>query len=145
MSKWITALLISLVSLPSIAGQFKTMKDIEVHYIAFNSTFLTPKIARSYDIKRNGYNAVINISVLDRASLGKPAVSAIISGQAKNLIGQTQKLTFREVKEGEGEAIYYLSELNISNEETFTFDIDIKAGNKGSGKLKFTQKFYVEE
>ncbi len=51
MSKWITALLISLLSLPSMAGQFKTMKDIEVHYIAFNSTFLTPKIARSYDIK----------------------------------------------------------------------------------------------
>lgn len=66
MSKWITALLISLLSLPSMAGQFKTMKDIEVHYIAFNSTFLTPKIARSYDIKRNGYNAVLNISVLDR-------------------------------------------------------------------------------
>lgn len=143
MSKWITALLISLLSLPSFADQFKNMKDIEVHYVAFNSTFLTPKVARSYDIKRNGYNAVINISVLDRASLGKPAVSAMISGQAKNLIGQTQKLTFREVKEGE--AIYYLSELNISNEETFTFDIDIKAGNKGSGKLKFTQKFYVEE
>ncbi|MGR5470143.1 DUF4426 domain-containing protein, partial [Vibrio astriarenae] len=57
MSKWITALLISLLALPTMAGQFKTMKDIEVHYITFNSTFLTPKIARSYDIKRNGYNA----------------------------------------------------------------------------------------
>ncbi|EEZ88961.1 conserved hypothetical protein [Vibrio harveyi 1DA3] len=143
MSKWITALLISLLSLPGMAGQFKTMKNIEVHYIAFNSTFLTPKIARSYDIKRNGYNAVLNISVLDSASLGKPAVEAKISGQAKNLIGQTQKLTFREVKEGD--AIYYLAELGITNEETFTFDIDVKAGNKGSGKLKFTQKFYVEE
>ncbi|EJB8690811.1 DUF4426 domain-containing protein [Vibrio parahaemolyticus] len=143
MNKWITALLISLLSLPTFAEQFKNMKDIEVHYVAFNSTFLTPKVARSYDIKRNGYVAVVNISVLDSASLGKPAVEAEVGGHAKNLIGQTQKLTFREIKEGE--AIYYLAELPITHEETFTFDIDVKAGNKGSGKLKFTQKFFVEE
>ncbi|HHI5027961.1 TPA: DUF4426 domain-containing protein [Vibrio parahaemolyticus] len=143
MSKWITALLISLLSLPTFAEQFKNMRDIEVHYVAFNSTFLTPKVARSYDIKRNGYVAVVNISVLDSASLGKPAVEAKVGGHAKNLIGQTQKLTFREINEGE--AIYYLAELPITHEETFTFDIDVKAGNKGSGKLKFTQKFFVEE
>ncbi|MCA6691312.1 DUF4426 domain-containing protein [Vibrio parahaemolyticus] len=143
MSKWITALLISLLSLPTFAEQFKNMKDIEVHYVAFNSTFLTPKVARSYDIKRNGYVSVVNISVLDSASLGKPAVEAKVGGHAKNLIGQTQKLTFREIKEGE--AIYYVAELPITHEETFTFDIDVKAGNKGSGKLKFTQKFFVEE
>ncbi|WP_230462003.1 DUF4426 domain-containing protein [Vibrio parahaemolyticus] len=135
--------MISLLSLPTFAEQFKNMKDIEVHYVAFNSTFLTPKVARSYDIKRNGYVAVVNISVLDSASLGKPAVEAKVGGHAKNLIGQTQKLTFREIKEGE--AIYYLAELPITHEETFTFDIDVKAGNKGSGKLKFTQKFFVEE
>ncbi len=143
MKKWITALLISLLSLPTFAGQFKNMKDIEVHYVVFNSTFLTPKIARSYDIKRNGYLAIINISVLDRASVGKPALEAKISGQARNLIGQTKKLTFREIKEGD--AIYYLAELPVSHEETFTFDIDVKSGIKGSGKLKFTQKFFVEE
>lgn len=143
MNRWITAVLISLLSFPTFAEQFKNIKDIEVHYVAFNSTFLEPKIANSYNIPRNGYVAVINISVLDKASLGKPAIEANISGEAKNLIGQTQQLTFREVKEGD--AIYYLTELSITHEETFTFDIDVKAGNKGSGKLKFTQKFYVEE
>ncbi len=143
MNKWITALLISLLSFPAFADQFKNMKDIEVHYVVFNSTFLTPKIARSYNIKRNGYLAIVNISVLDRASLGKPALEAQVSGRAKNLIGQTQQLTFREIKEGD--AIYYLAELPVTHEETFTFDIDVKAGNKGSGKLKFNQKFFVEE
>jgi hypothetical protein len=143
MNKWITAVLISLLSFPALAEQFKTMKDIEVHYVAFNSTFLTPKVASSYNIKRNGYLAVINISVLDSSSLGKPALEAKVKGQAKNLIGQTQRLNFHEVKEGD--AIYYLAELPITHEETFTFDIDVKAGNKGSGTLKFTQKFFVEE
>ncbi|MDF2154077.1 DUF4426 domain-containing protein [Vibrio sp. CAU 1672] len=143
MSKWISALLIGLMALPVWAEQYKSIKDLEVHYVAFNSTFLTPQIARNYQIKRNGYVAVVNISVLDASSLGKPTLEAKIHGKARNLIGQTQTLTFRQVKEGE--AIYYLAEFPITHEETFSFDIDVKAGNKGSGKLKFTQKFFVEE
>ncbi len=125
------------------AAQFKQLKQVEVHYSAFNSSFLTPNIARSYQLKRNGYSSILNISVLDTSEPGKPATTAKLSGQAKNLLGQTRQLTFRQVKEGD--AIYYLSEFPITNEETLSFDIDVDAGIKGSGKLKFTQKFYVEE
>lgn len=143
MKLWLSLLLISLVALPSWAGQSKTIKEVEVHYSAFNSTFLTPKVARSYKLKRNGYSAILNISVLDNYQAGKPAITATLSGHAKNLIGQTRALSFREIKEGD--AIYYLAEFPISDEENLTFDIDVNAGNKGAGKLKFTQKFYVEE
>ncbi|NRF65214.1 DUF4426 domain-containing protein [Vibrio coralliilyticus] len=143
MKKWITLALASLLALPTWAGQFKTIKDVEVHYSAFNSTFLTPQVARSYKLKRNGYSAIINISVLDNYQAGKPAITAKVSGSAKNLIGQTKTLEFREIKEGS--AIYYLAEFPISEEENLTFNIDVNAGNKGTGRLKFTQKFYVEE
>ncbi|CAM3162498.1 DUF4426 domain-containing protein [Vibrio neptunius] len=143
MKKWITLALASLLALPAWAGQFKTIKDVEVHYSAFNSTFLTPQVARSYKLKRNGYLAIINISVLDNYQAGKPAITAKVSGSAKNLIGQTKTLEFREIKEGS--AIYYLAEFPISEEENLTFNIDVNAGNKGTGRLKFTQKFYVEE
>ncbi|MCW8335885.1 DUF4426 domain-containing protein [Vibrio paucivorans] len=143
MNKWITLILVSFLALPTWAGQFKTIKDVEVHYSAFNSTFLTPQVARSYQLKRNGYSAIINISVLDNSQAGKPATEANIIGHSRNLIGNTRELSFKQVKEGD--AIYYLAELPISNEETLTFDLDINAGNKGTGKLKFSQKFYVEE
>ncbi|MEF1289529.1 DUF4426 domain-containing protein [Vibrio sp. M260118] len=143
MKKWITLILASALALPTWAGQFKNIKDVEVHYSAFNSTFLTPQVARSYQLKRNGYSAIINISVLDNSQAGKPATTAKIKGSAKNLIGQSRKLSFREVKEGN--AIYYLAEFAISDEEQLTFNIDVNAGNKGAGTLKFTQKFYVEE
>ncbi|MGL6316020.1 DUF4426 domain-containing protein [Vibrio sp. WXL103] len=132
----------ALFSMPTWAGQFKTFKDVEVHYSAFNSTFLTPAIARSYDLKRNGYSAILNISVLDKGSLGKPATTAQLSGSSKNLIGNSRTLTFREVREGD--AIYYLAEFPITNEETLTFNIDVDSGSKGSGRLTFTQKFYVD-
>lgn len=142
MRQWLYALLLAAFALPSSAGQSINIKDIEVHYSAFNSTFLTPQVARSYQLTRNGYSAILNISVLDTASLGKPALEAHISGQARNLIGQTRSLQFREIKEDK--AIYYLAEFRISNEESLTFDIAIDSGNKGTGKLRFTQKFYVQ-
>ncbi|HGF7479308.1 TPA: DUF4426 domain-containing protein [Vibrio mimicus] len=143
MRKWMISLLLTLVALPAAAEQQKTIKDIEVHYSAFNSTFLTPKVASSYQLTRNGYTAILNISVLDRASLGKPATEAKLKGHAKNLIGNLRELTFKQVKEGS--AIYYLAEVPISNEEMLTFDIDIDAGLKGAGKLTFSQKFYTEQ
>jgi hypothetical protein len=52
---------------PVTAGQFKTIKDVEVHYSAFNTAFLTPKIARQYNLSRDGYHALLKISILDNA------------------------------------------------------------------------------
>lgn len=142
MRQWTLALLLACAAIPASAEQLINIKDVEVHYSAFNSTFLTPQVAKSYQLTRNGYSAVLNISVLDTSTVGKPAVEATLSGQVKNLIGNTRELAFSEVKEGN--AIYYLAEFPISNEEELRFDIDVNAGLKGAGKLKFTQKFYVE-
>lgn len=143
MHKWILALALTSLSLPSFAEQFQTMKDIEVHYSAFNSTFLTPQVAHTYQLTRNGYSAILNISVLDRSQAGKPAIEAQISGNATNLVGNSRNLNFKKLTEGD--AIYYLAEFPITNEENLTFNIDISAGNKGSGKLRFNQKFFVEK
>ncbi|MBY7924413.1 DUF4426 domain-containing protein [Vibrio fluvialis] len=142
MRQWILALLLACATLPANAEQLINIKDVEVHYSAFNSTFLT-QVAKSYKLTRNGYSAVLNISVLDTSTAGKPAVEAKLSGQVKNLIGNMRELEFSEVKEGN--AIYYLAEFPISNEEDLSFDIDVNAGLKGAGKLRFTQKFYVEK
>ncbi|USD65611.1 DUF4426 domain-containing protein [Vibrio sp. SCSIO 43136] len=147
MKKWISGALAIitclLLSTQTLAGQFKTIKNIEVHYSAFNSAFLTPDIARQYKIQRNGYNALLNISVLDNSQAGKPAIEANISGKSKNLLGQMRTLEFRKITEGK--AIYYIAQLPISDEETLTFDLDIDAGLTGKGKVRFNQKFYVEQ
>ncbi|MGC9493898.1 DUF4426 domain-containing protein [Vibrio genomosp. F10] len=143
MNRWILILVSAILASPAWAGQFTKIKDVEVHYSAFNSTFLTKQVATSYKLKRNGYSAVLNISVLDNSLVGKPAVTAKVSGTARNLLGQTRTLTFREIKEAN--AIYYLAEFPISNEETLTFNLDIHAGNSGAGPLTFSQKLYVEE
>ncbi|OEF27743.1 DUF4426 domain-containing protein [Vibrio rumoiensis] len=143
MKKILTALFFIMATIPAHAEQFKTIKNSEIHYSAFNSTMITPEVATQYKLKRNGYSAILNISVLDKSQLGKPAINAKITGTSKNLIGQTRQLEFKQVKEGS--AIYYLTEFPISDEENLTFNINVDAGNTGSGPFSFTQKFYIEE
>jgi hypothetical protein len=140
-----TCFFIILVSLTLVSNVFaenmKKMGTLQIHYMALNATFLTPKIAKAYNIERSRFNGVINISVLDDTKKSTPAKAVSIRGKARNDIGQIKTLEFDEVKEGN--AIYYLAQLNYSNEETFYFDITISDG-KESHQLKFKQKFYAD-
>jgi hypothetical protein len=141
-----SALLIGLTTLlptAAIAEQFKTIKNIEVHYSAFNSAFLSAEMARQYHLQRTGHDGLLNISILDTTQVGKPAIIGLVQGKVTNLIGQYKTLNFTEIKEGN--AIYYLTQFPIEGEELLNFDINIDADIKGPGNLKFQQKFYVEE
>jgi hypothetical protein len=123
------------------AENMKKMGDINVHFIAIGSTFLTPEIAKAYGIERSRYKGLINISVLDNTQKGNPSKTVFINGKARNDVGQIKSLDFTEVKEGD--AVYYLAQVNYTNEETIYFDINIS--DKGQKhNLKFSQKFYVD-
>ena len=121
------------------AEQKKVLGKWDVHYIAFNSTFLTPKMAKQYGIVRSKFNGLINISVLDRHD--KKAQSVILTGQAKNLIGVVKKLTFKQVTEGD--AIYYLTVLPFSDLEQYRISVNINDGLEQK-VLKFQHKFYAD-
>lgn len=115
--------------------------SMNVHYMAIGSTFFTPEIAKAYGITRSRYNGLINISVLDNSKAGTPAKKVAISGEAKNNLGQFKTLEFQEVKEGD--AIYYLAQINYNHEETIHFTLYINDG-KEKQVLKFSQKFYLD-
>ncbi len=125
----------------SSAENMKKMDDINIHYIALNSTFLTPEIAKSYGLERSRYKGLVNISVLDNTQKGNPAKTVIMTGKARNDVGQIKSLEFTEVKEGD--AVYYLAQVSYANEETIYFDINISDKGK-KHNLKFSQKFYVD-
>lgn len=125
----------------SHAQNMKKLGNMNVHYMAINSTFLTPEIAKAYDITRSRYNGLINISVLDNSKANLPAKTVSITGKARNLAGQIKSFEFVQVKEGE--AIYYLAQVSYHNEETVVFDLTITDGTE-THDLSFSQKFYVE-
>ncbi|MDW7549554.1 DUF4426 domain-containing protein [Pseudoalteromonas sp. J010] len=121
-------------------GQFKDLGPWEVHYIAFPSTFVQPNIAKAYNLTRSGNKAIVNISVLADKP-GKPAIKAKVTGSAKNLLGKVVPLNFKEVVEGE--AVYYLAQLDYDDEDIFRFNVEITQ-DKQTRKLTFSQKFYEE-
>lgn len=117
------------------------MGSMKIHHMAIDSTLFSPEIARAYNIERSRYNALVNIAVLDNSLPNTPAQTVSIMGSAKNNIGQLKALEFDEIKEGS--AIYYLAQVNFSNEETLHFNLMITNGNE-THTLKFSQKFYVD-
>ncbi len=137
----LTAMLSSIFSTNAQANNMEKLGDMDVHYIALNATFLTPKIAKAYGIERSRYNGLINIAVMDNTKEGRPAKTVSITGTAQNLAGQNKSIEFVEVKEGD--AIYYLAQVGYRNEEVLKFDLKINDGIE-SQQLKFSQKFYVD-
>lgn len=129
----------SIFSVLVSAEQKQDLGNWEVHYIALNSTFLTPSVAKQYSIVRSKFNGLINISVLDRQS--KIARSPVLTGEAKNLLGVIKELTFKQVIEGK--AIYYLAVLPFSDREQYRISIKINDGIEQK-TLKFQHKFYAD-
>lgn len=123
-------------------GQFQQSGRFQVHYMALSSTFLTPKVAKTYHIKRSRYNAFVNISVLDTLIDGNPAVKANITGKAVNLTGNTRQLEFKEVIEGD--SIYYIAELPFRNDEQFTILVNSTNSDGLNSQINFKQKFYAD-
>ncbi len=127
------------------AEQKESFGDYEVHYSAFASTFLTPEVAKQYDIVRSRSVGVINISVLKKGENGifEPT-AAQVEGLMINDIQQQQHLGFRRVKEGN--AIYYIAEVQYIQGEVLAFNISaMPEGQQKPLKLRFSQTFYNEK
>ncbi|SFW37239.1 MULTISPECIES: DUF4426 domain-containing protein [Pseudomonas] len=112
--------------------------DITVHYNTFNSTFLTPEIAKAAELIRSKNQGVINVSVIKS---GKPLI-ADVSGTVKDLTSKTVPLSFRQVTE-QG-AIYYIAQYPVDQQETRTFEIKVKTGDK-INTLNFNQELFPGE
>ncbi len=124
------------------ASQSVRSGDITVHYSAIPTTTLTPAVASQYGITRSAGRALVNVAVRK----GKPgldvAVPSTVMVWVTNLNGQRQALTMREVKEGE--AVYYLGETRINDNEALDFEIEVRPnGGKTPIRATFRQEFFV--
>lgn len=135
------ALLLATFLMQAIASaEEKTqLGNWDVHHIVLATSFLTPQIAKANSIVRSKFNSFVNISVLD--SDDKKAQNVSVTGTARNLLGNTKKLSFKKVVDGE--AIYYLAVFSHANKESFRFEINIQQGNE-TQILKLQQLMYVD-
>lgn len=133
-------LLCCMTSSAAVAEQRQVFGDFVVHYSAQSSSELSPEVAKQYSLSRSPRLALVMITVQKKTG---DAVRAAVTGQARNLLGQTQALELREIEEGA--SIYYLGLLSISNRETQAFALSIRPeGSPHSYELRFNQQFFVD-
>jgi hypothetical protein len=131
-------------------------KNYKIHFSTFNTTFLSPEIAKAYNITRSGKYAMVNISVHKVANTESDlqktkfvgckdyAIKAKVTGTKTNLLSQKTKLVFREIIEDN--AIYYLAEIKITDKEYFNFELQVipEGEQKPLPIIKTNQVFYIE-
>ena len=117
----------------------------EVQIQPFPSTFLTREVAGIHGFERSRRQALINVVVLNIQPDGQArgAVSAEVTGFSKNLLGQIQTLSFKEIDEGRG-AIYYLAPLRVSSEEEIQIALEVLPENAQAIDIRFKHRVYVD-
>lgn len=113
-----------------------------LYFNAIRTDALTPEIAKNYNIVRSSNRALVNISMVRKAD-GTPGVPvpASVTAQAVNLNGQFKDLALREVREGE--AIYYIGDVAVANDETLVFTVDATPDNETSRfSVRFQRQFF---
>jgi hypothetical protein len=141
---WLLGLALALTSLTGHTENSRDFGEYVVHFNALATDMLPPGVAREYHITRSKNRGMINITVL-RKVLGSPGqpVHARVEVSAQNLAGQGRIIRTREIREGN--AIYYLGEFGVANEETLKFDVSVRPqGTQEWFQVNFSQDFYTQ-
>ena len=129
-----------------LAGAAENSRDFGeyvVHFNALATDILPPQVARDYRITRSQNRGMINITILKKV-LGSPGqpVHAHVTTTAQNLAGQHREIRMREIREGN--AIYYIGEFRVANEETLKFNVRARPqGTPEYLEVEFSQDFYT--
>ena len=139
------ALIAALVfSTGALAEQMISDGRYEIHYNAFNSSFITPEVAQLNGITRSQYRALVNVAVLRLEEDGsKTPTTAIVKGSAANLLGQAQTLEFKKIDEGT--ALYYIVSFRFTEEENLKLSLSVQPDpNRPAYSIEFEQTFYTD-
>ena len=139
---WLVVLAL-LLPLSASAENSKDFGDFVIHYNAMATDMVPPEVARKYRITRSQNRGMINITVLKKvlSSPGQP-VHARVEVNALNLAGQGRRISMREIREGN--AIYYIGEFSVANEETLNFNVRARPqGTQETVEVRFSQDFYT--
>lgn len=112
-----------------------------VHFNALPTEALPPQVAKAYHITRSKNRGLLNVSVVKKGG-DIQGVEADIDVTASNLSGQMRPIKLRKIEEQN--ALYYIGEFRVSNEETLKFRIRIKTPDGARETIELTQQFFVD-
>jgi hypothetical protein len=115
-----------------------------IHHNAIPSASLEPSVARQYGIQRSKYRGMLNVSVI-KSVTGTTGESseAVVLAKANNIRGQLISIPMRKIIEGD--AIYYIGEFRIADQEKLHFELQVQP--KGETRFytaKLMQEFFID-
>lgn len=143
MNTLIRSILLLLLSLTATIGWAESAKpvgDYIVHFNALPTEALPPQVAKAYRITRSKNRGLLNISVVKKGP-DIQGVEADIEVTATNLSGQMRPIKLRKIEEQN--ALYYIGEFRVSNEETIRFDIQVRTPDGARERIELTQQFFT--
>ncbi len=114
-----------------------------IHHNALTTDFLSPTVAKAYNIRRSKNRGMLNVSVIQDVpgSTGK-SVTARITATAKNLIGQSRQVPLREVREED--AIYYIGDFLVGHREQLNFELEVQpSGSDEKYVARMSREFFT--
>jgi hypothetical protein len=137
-------LMVSLISLSVRAENSTEIPGHTVHHNAIPSASLEPAIAQQYGIQRSKYRGMLNVSVIKsvKGTTGHSS-EAVVLAKATNIRGQLISIPMRKITEGD--AIYYIGEFRITDQETLNFEIQVQPrGMSRFYTAKLSQDFFID-
>ncbi len=132
------------IAAPALAENSTSSNGYTIHHNALKADFLTPAIAKAYNIQRSKFRGLVNISVIKESpgTSGK-AVKAEIKIDAIALSGIPKEIGLVEIVEDD--AIYYIGDFPVIDREIVNFALEITPeGEKRAINAKFSQQFYID-
>jgi hypothetical protein len=133
-----------LAALPASADNSTAADGYVIHHNAFSADTLDPAVAQRYQIQRSKQRGVLNVSVIKEkpGTTGVPT-AARVDVSATNQNGQKMRVPMREVREQD--AVYYIGEFPVQDQETLEFAIEVTPDGAAKAiRGKASQQFFTK-
>jgi hypothetical protein len=133
-----------LLATSAVAENSTSSGGYTVHHNALKSDFLTPAVAKAYNIQRSKFRGLVNISVIKEITGTEgSAVKAAVKIEAMALSGVPKEITLVEIIEDD--AIYYIGDFPVIDREIVNFTLEVTPqGEDRAIRAKFSQQFYID-
>ncbi|MCP4125501.1 MAG: DUF4426 domain-containing protein [Gammaproteobacteria bacterium] len=144
LTKVCTISILLLLFSPALAENSTSSGDYTVHHNALKSDFLSPAIAKTYNIQRSKFRGLLNISVIkNKPGTTGTSVKARIELKVANLNNVPKEIELKQVVEDQ--AIYYIGDFPVVNREIVNFNLEvIPEGQSRPISARFSQQFYID-
>lgn len=142
-SAMLAAVVLALNTTAAQALQAVEFGEYIIHYNAFTADMLDPPVAKAHGIQRSQNRGVLTVAIQRKPGHVPADVPAQVKAQARTQNQQLRPMEVREIRDGQ--AIYYLADFPVRNEEVLDFEVNVQPQQASEPyTLRFRQQFFTK-